>query len=404
MKLTQSNVDRFKLPAGKVEAIIFDDDMPGFGLRVREGGSRNWIVQYKIGPKHRRLTIGTTATLTAGKAREAAGTALAKVKLGNDPAHEKAIAQSAAGETFAAVAERFLKRQSTTVRAATYEATHRYLMVRCKPLHGLPLAKINRATIAARLSALAEDPNIGPVSADRCRAALSAMFAWAIREGLADANPVVGTNTFSDNEARERVLTDAELAAIWNGAPEGGYGNIVRLLMLTGCRRDEIASLRWSEIDLEADGGALISLPSERTKNGRPHDVPLSDAAVTILEGIKRRGERELVFGEGDGGFSGWSKAKTALDIKLGKAVKPWRLHDLRRTASTRMADSGVLPHVIEAVINHVSGHKAGVAGIYNRATYAAEKRAALDTLASYIKTAAAKASGANVTTLPRRA
>lgn len=401
MKLTQAAVDRIKLPAGKSEAIFFDDDMAGFGLRVREGGSRNWIVQYKIGPKHRRLTIGNVSTLTAGKAREAASTALAKVKLGNDPAHEKAIAQTAAGDTFEAGAKRFLARQETKLRTSTHDAVERYLMERCKPLHGLPVNKINRATIAARLTAIANE--FGPVSADRCRAALSSMFSWLIREGMADANPVIGTNKHSDAEARDRVLTDAELAAVWTGAPENDYGRIVKLLMLTGCRRDEIGSLRWSEISgLDDAGESLIALPGARTKNGRAHDVPLSADSVAILEAITRREKRDLVFGEGEGGFSGWSKAKEALDSKIGDTVKPWTLHDLRRTASTRMHEAGVQPHIVEAVINHASGHKAGVAGTYNRATYAVEKRQALDTLASYIKTAVAKAAGGNVTRLKR--
>ena len=152
--------------------------------------------------------------------------------------------------------------------------------------------------------------------------------------------------------------------------PDNDYGRIVRLLILTGCRRDEIGSLRWSEIDNES---RLIALPGERTKNSRTHDVPLSKAAPEIIDSIPRRMNSDFVFGEGKGGFSGWSKAKAALDIQLG--LKPWRLHDLRRTASTRMADAGV-QIVIEVVINHISGHKAGVAGVYNRSTYENEKRA----------------------------
>ncbi len=395
MKLTQANLAKLKLPSDKTEAIYFDDDLAGFGLRVREGGSRNWIVQYKIGPKHRRVTLGSVNLLDPAKARTAAGVMLAKVKTGSDPAHDKAIAQATAGDTFEATATAFLARQKKKLRANSYDATERYLNVRCKALHPLPLSKINRATIAARLNAIGDE--FGPVSADRCRAALSAMFADAIRQGWEGANPVIGTAKLADEEARDRVLTDAELALIWNKAPEGAYGDILRLLMLTACRRDEIGSLRWSEVDLDE---ALITLPGERTKNKRPHDVPLSADALAILKAIKQRGERDLVFGEGEGGFSGWSKAKEALDEKLGKAVAHWTLHDLRRTGATRMGDSGVLPHVIEAVINHASGHKAGVAGTYNRAMYATEKRAALGTLASYIKTAVAKAGGANVTRL----
>jgi integrase len=226
------------------------------------------------------------------------------------------------------------------------------------------------------------------------------MYAWAIGEGLCETNPVDGTNKADEGKSRDRVLSDAELAAIWNASTDTDYGRIVKLLMLTAQRRDEIASLRWTEIEGETDP-ALIALPAERTKNSRAHDVPLSAAAMDVLASVVVRNGRDLMFGEGEGGYSGWSRSKERLDEKLGKAVKPWTLHDLRRTAATRMADIGVQPHVIEAVLNHVSGHKGGVAGIYNRSIYAAEKRAALDLWASHVMVAVAQAKGANVTRLP---
>jgi integrase len=201
---------------------------------------------------------------------------------------------------------------------------------------------------------------------------------------------VTGTNKTGEDKPRERQLSDAELSAIWNAAPASDYGRIVRLLMLTAQRRDEIGSLSWSEIEPPDDPAkALIALPAARTKNGRPHDVPLSRPALAILEDCTQRGTRDLVFGEGLGGYSGWSRSKDAID-KAAKLKTPWTLHDLRRTAATRMADLGVQPHVIEAILNHVSGHKSGVAGIYNRSTYATEKRAALDLWANHVLSALA--------------
>jgi integrase len=147
----------------------------------------------------------------------------------------------------------------------------------------------------------------------------------------------------------------------------------VKLLLLTGQRAEEIAGLSWSEIDLDR---GVIKLPGERTKNHRPHTIPLAPMAADILAARERRKDRDLVFGTGNGGFDGWSKAKVALDAKLNIAA--WRIHDLRRTAATGMADVGIQPHVIEAVLNHVSGSKAGVAGIYNRSDYKTEKASAL--------------------------
>jgi len=169
--------------------------------------------------------------------------------------------------------------------------------------------------------------------------------------------------------SREHVVTDEELAAIWRACRDDDYGRIVRLLILTGQRRDEVGDMKWTELDLDR---RIWAIPRERTKNGLTHEVPLSDVALEILQSIPRRDGRDFVFGEGRGGFSGWSKSKTRLDARIAKAgavMRPWRLHDLRRTVATHIAEMGTLPHVVEAILNHVSGHKAGVAGIYNRAT-----------------------------------
>lgn len=399
MKFTQATIAKFKLPEGKVDHIEFDDGMPGFGLRVRNGGKREhrtYILQYKIGPKQRRMTLGNVAKIDLNEAQRRARKIFGRIAEGKDPANEKAVARTDASHTFDAIASEFLRVQQAKLKPRTFMETQRFLQKHWKPLHRLALTSISRARVAAQLRVIARDH--GLVSADRARAALSAFFSWAMGEGLAEANPVIGTNKAAGEiKARDRVLTDKELATVWNGLPENDYGRIVRLLILTGCRRDEIGSLRWSEIGKEA---RLIALPGERTKNGRVHDVPLSKAALEIIDSIPRRINRDFVFGEGKGGFSGWSKAKAALDAQLG--LKPWRLHDLRRTASTRMADAGVQPHIIEAVINHVSGHKAGVAGVYNRSTYENEKRVALDALSNYVMVAVAKADGGNVQRLKR--
>ena len=353
-------------------------------------------MQYKIGPKQRRMTLGNVAKIGLDEAQRKARRLFGKIADGKDPANEKAVARTEASHTFDVIVSELLRVQQTRLKPRSYDETQRFLQKHWRPFHRLALASISRATVAAQLRIIAKEH--GLVSADRARAALSAFFSWAMGEGLADANPVIGTNKAAgESKARDRVLTDKELATLWNGVPENDYGRIVRLLILTACRRDEIGSLRWSEIDKET---RMIALPGERTKNGRTHHVPLSNLAMEIIDSIPRRVNRDFVFGEGKGGLSGWSKAKAALDAQLG--LKPWRLHDLRRTASTRMADIGVQPHIIEAAINHVSGHKAGVAGVYNRSTYENEKRAALDALSNYILVAVAKADGGNIHRLNR--
>jgi integrase len=382
MKLTQANAAKAKLPAGKSEAFYWDDEMPGFGLRLREGGARTFIVQYKIGAKHRRMTLGNAGKVTAEEARKRAKQIFGKVADGKDPANEKTIRKAEASTTLGAAVETFLRWFAGRVRPRTHEETARYLRQHWKPLHGMAVAHIGRANVAAEASAIAQKS--GPVAADRARSALSTFFAWAMGEGLRDDNPVIGTNKAAPASNRERVLSDAETVLIWNAAdPATDYGKIVRLLFTTACRREEIGGLKPGEIAL---GDSLIALPGDRTKNGLPHDVPLSGLAKATVESLELD-RRMWAFGRRDSGFSGWSKAKAEMDRALPNINQPWTLHDIRRTVATRMGDLGVQPHIVEAVLNHISGSKRGVAGTYNRSTYAKEKKAALDNWASHLQT-----------------
>jgi integrase len=216
------------------------------------------------------------------------------------------------------------------------------------------------------------------------RASLSGFFAWAIRHGLVDQNPVIGTAKY-DESSRERVLSEAELKAIWNCAGQGDYADCVRLLMLTGARLNEIGSLSWPEVKADC-----IDLPPERCKNSRRHIIPLSAPARAILDSRPRNPDRHFVFGKReDRPLSGWTELKAGLDKRIadsGIEMLAWTHHDLRRSAATVMAEKlGVLPHVIEAVLNHVSGHKGGVHGVYNKASYDTAKRQALTLWAEHL-------------------
>jgi integrase len=253
------------------------------------------------------------------------------------------------------------------------------------------LNKIDRRAIAVLLSDV--EKGSGAVARNRVRSSLSAFFTWAVKEGLLEANPVSGTGKAEEGGSRQRVLTPSELTEVCAALPQDHFGDIVRLLILTAQRREEIGRLAWSEVDLSE---ALISLPPERVKNRRLHQLPLSPQAQAILERQLRRNNRDLIFGVGKGGFSGWSDCKERLDRAIldkrreadpkAEPMSDWRLHDLRRTAATMMAGLGVLPHIIEATLNHVSGHKGGVAGVYNRALYLTEMRAALELWADHVE------------------
>jgi integrase len=250
-------------------------------------------------------------------------------------------------------------------------------------LRNRPIASITRADIAARLQELVAEN--GPVAAARARSNLSALFAWSIREGLYDgANVVADTNDPDTRHKRERVLSASEIKAVWSACQDDDFGAILRLLILLGARGSEIGGLKFSDINFDT---GMLTIPGSRTKSHRALELPLPVMALNILHAVTRRADNDHLFG-GDRGFLSWSKAKALLDARItaaeGRALVPWTIHDCRRTVATGMADLGVLPHTIEAVLNHV-GHKAGIAGVYNKASYAREKAAALARWAAHL-------------------
>jgi integrase len=247
----------------------------------------------------------------------------------------------------------------------------------------------------------------GPIMANRVRAATSTLFSWSMKQGLAEVNPVVGTAPPAAENKRDRVLSEEEVRFVWHAleacAPD--YRDIVHLLLLLGQRASEVAGMRWSEVDLER---ALWTLPAPRTKNGLMHEVPLPSQGVAILQSrrLGRDPDRDLVFGRRAGPFSGWSVAKEKLDLqltlhraeqRLGRKLKvdekplavdalaAWTIHDIRRTTITGMNEIGIEPHIVEAIVNHISGAKAGVAGIYNHAKYRFQKKTALQRWADHM-------------------
>jgi integrase len=368
MRLTDASVAALKVPDGKSEIIAFDDALAGFGVRIRSGGSKRFIYQYKLNGTNRRVTF---KEVNVKRARAAAQILAAKVTLGSDPALEKESAYDAAGDTFKRCLERYLARPQGRRRDSTLKEIRRHLERNLQALHRLHIKKMDRRRIADELARLTVEN--GAVQSNRTRSSLSAFLNWCVGEGYIDINVAAQTNKHEEI-ARSRVLSDAELRTIWNGLPEqGDYRDLIRLLILTGARLREIANLSWTEVDLDK---AIIGLPPSRTKNHREHVVPLSAPALEILTG-RAREERELVFGTGIHGFAGFSKAKRQLD-ETAKLKDPWVVHDIRRSVATGLAKL-VQPHVVECVLGHVGGFRAGISGVYNLHAYEDEKRRALD-------------------------
>jgi integrase len=392
MKLTSASIRTIEPIPPKTDRIEFDDAVPGFGVRARAGGSKVYVVQYAIGEKTRRMSLGKVELQAVDKARDKAKDILAAVRMGQDPAGEKQQARETAKDTFKDVAQRFLAfqkahggKEGKGLRPRSYSETERHLMTHGKKLHGLLLAKIQQRDIASVISAVRATH---AVTANRVRTSLASLFSWAIGEGLVNANPVTGTKR-TEEKSRERVLDPAELRLIWSSLEDDHFGTIIKLLALTGQRASEIAGLRWSELK-----GDVVVLPAERTKNHREHLVPLSEPARSVIEAQPRRlganGElRDLIFGFGSGPFSGWGKSMEALKRRVaeksGQSLPHFTPHDLRRSFATHASGLGIQPHIIEVILNHVSGFRAGVAGIYNRHTYDAEKRTALALWADHL-------------------
>ena len=399
-KLTEPAVAKITVPPGKRDVLVFDDALPGFGVRAFSSGKRSYFVKYTVGTQQRKLSLGAAVPGVLAEMRRKASDILARARIGQDVAGEKKAAHARKMASIGELVPRFLDARRGELRPSTYSGWDRYLSRYWQPLHVLSPEAASRQAIVTQLDIIAAEH--GKVSADRARTALSAFFAWLIDRSYLDTSPVVHIKRRDTNGSRERVLSEAELAAIWQCVDgESDYSRIIKLLILTAQRREEIAGLRWSEINLDK---LQIDLPGTRTKNKRPHIVPLSAAATTIIEATPHRIGRDLLFGEGEGSYSCWSQSKKRLDSRLATYVRNqalerdsdpemasfthWTLHDIRRSGVTHLAENGfALPHVIEILVNHVSGHRGGVAGVYDKAKHLPERRRALEAWGVYVMT-----------------
>jgi integrase len=403
MKLTKGEVDKLTLPEGKSDHFVWDDSMPGFGVRLRNQ-NKTYVVQYRVGrQKQRREALGDVRKVTLEAARTIARRRFAAVELGDDPGAERRAEREAANAvvlTLGDVAKRYLDAKRDVLRSSTYKSTERNLNVHFGPLSGRPIAEIKRQEIAARLQEIVKQ--FGRTAAARARSTLSTTFVWALKEGLVETsqNPVTLVNDplAGIDNSRSRVLSNAELVKVWRATRDDDFGRIVRLLILLGLRRDEVGSLKWSEIDLSA---GTLTISAERSKNHKAHTLTLPPMALDILQSIPRRENRDYVFGRSGQGFQRWGAYTTALRGRLGD-IPEWRIHDLRRSCATGMAEIGIQPNIIEAILNHVSGHKAGVAGIYNRAAYAEPMRVALQRWAEHVGAIIEGRLASNITPLRR--
>jgi integrase len=383
MKLTKGNIAALKLPTNKDDVTFWDDELPGFGVRVRkgkEGLSRSWRIQYRVGLQQRSKSLDCRK-VSPEDARKVARQLFAQAHLGIDVAADKDKARADAVRaklTLGAVSDRYLAVKADEVKSGTYNestyvAAERYFKVHWAPLRDRSLDDVRRIDVAAILQELTSKR--GRSAAAKARNILSALYRWSMAEGLYDGgNPVVATR---DPEAgvlpRERILSDNEIGILWRALEDDQFGAIAKLLLLLGCRRAEIGGLRWSEVDEQS---GTLTIPGTRTKNRRVLMLPLPEAARDILRKVPRN-HNPNVFGGRDG-FTSWSVCMKKLNDRLaaeGVSLPHWTIHDCRRTARSGWGRIGIRPDIAEMMLGHA---RATIISTYDRHTYQPEIAAAL--------------------------
>ena len=414
--------------------LLFDASEPGFGVRVTSDGTRVFLFQYRVGATVRRHRIGVwgEGRLTAAKARKEAERLRGQVHEGRDPVAARRVAEAQA------VAEDKLARERASVDAFTFgrlvdgwetkglahrrpsyvkDATARLRLYFAAWLKR-PAAGITKAEAISVIDQVERER--GTTSARRALAYARAAYGWALKRNMLADNPFAGLAAPGKENTRERVLTREELGAIWQatGAMGGTAGAYLRCLLLTLQRREEVAGMRWEEV---AADRTTWTVPAERAKNGKAHLVHLSEPVRQALAKVhQHKGNLHVFAGRGKGSVGGFSHMKDevlrviagAEPIQPGKrrATKPkleaaadWRLHDFRRTGVTALADMGIAPHVADRLLNHITGSIQGVAAVYQRAEFLAERKHAIEAWANFVLACAGSQPSDNVVALNDR-
>ena len=398
MKLTKRAID--DLQPGDKDAFFWDADITGLAVKVTPKGKKTFMVQYRPGGRGsptRKIFIGPFGEVTLHKARTEAKRILGLRAEGRDPALERQQAKKRAiSNKFADIAADFLAKHASQNR--TVDETARILKRDVLPKWGKrSIHEIGKRDVNDLLDVVVARGS--HVMANRTLANLRKLFNWCVSRGIITASPCEGISAPHREKARDRVLSDDELIAIFNAAKQmgGAFGAIIQMLILTAQRRNEVSEMTWNELDLNND---IWTIPGSRTKNEKPHFVHLSEQATAVLSSVLNVGAFTFTS-NGKTPFSGFSKAKKRLDELSG--VTDWRLHDIRRTVTSGMAQLGIAPHVADKILNHQSGTISGVAAVYQRHEFLDERKTALDAWGNYVQSLLEKTDRDNVVNIHDR-
>jgi integrase len=389
IRLTKSAIDA--LPTSKSDIVYWDAGCPGFGVKVTPKGRKVFIVLYRTsgaGSRLRKYTIGPYGRLTLHQARVAAQRVFAAKLDGRDPAAEKREAKRrVVADRVEDLLETFIAQRLSQNRSAG-EISRLLRREMGKTWTGRSIHEISKRDVVEVVSAI--EQRGAPVAANKTLKSIKTFFRWCVGRAVLDQSPAEGVPFPRKEVTRDRVLSDEELAQVLRAARKigGPYGGIVELLALTGQRRQEVACLRWEELDLVQ---RIWTLPKSRTKNAKAHVVHLSHHSLIVLKDTERRAGFVFSF-DGAKPFNVFSRAKYRLDQLSG--VTGWRFHDLRRTCVSGMARLGVAPHVADKILNHQSGTISGVAAVYQRHQFLAERKEALERWGSHVAHIVAETSG----------
>ena len=401
MKLTQRKIEGLECERGRKDALFFDDEQRGLAVRVTTAGGKTFLAQYTVAGQKRRVPLGACSAISLDAARKATAKILGDVAQGRDPAaaRKEAAREVKRKADHEALSLSSLIEQWESIRLAEKRESYATEAVRALRFAfdgqlQRPAAELSRRIVVRAIDELTK--NGKSAMAARTAAYGRACYGWAFKRGSLAENPFASL-PLAPVEKRDRVLSDDEVRAVWKATSEpGSFNSIVRALILTGQRREEVGGMMWGE--LAADRSAW-TIPAARAKNGVAHIVPLSVPMYALIAANEPKAEDDAtgkkgpsaarvfndahVFPGRAGAFNGFGKAKAALDEACG--VEGWRLHDLRRTVATGLQRLGVRLEVTEAILNHVSGSRAGIVGVYQRHNYAGEKRTALQAWGAHV-------------------